>query len=76
MAKKKRREPKQTEDVQDKQLAELTQLVENSTIVSLAMQGFSYQVIRKVIGGDIHRVTKFLKPINREIKKLRKKKPE
>ena len=73
MAKKKRGRVKQIEGVQDKQLAELTQLIENSTIISLAMQGFSYQAIRKVIGGDIHRVTKFLKPINKEIKKLRKK---
>jgi len=71
MVTKKKRKPKRIEGDQDKQLAELNQLIENTTIINLSMQGFSHQTIRKVIGGDMRRVTKFLKPINKKIKKLR-----
>lgn len=53
-------------------MRKLIDLLENSIIVDLAYKGFAYQTIRKVVGGDIHRITRLLKPIKKEIQNLRR----
>lgn len=59
--------------VKTEQIERLIEVIEKSIIINLALKGISYQKIRKVLGGDIHRITHTLKPIKQEIKKLAKK---
>ena len=61
------------EDILQKKLDRLINLIENSMIIDLALKGIPHQAIRRVIGGDIHRVTSLLRPIKKEIKKLLQK---
>lgn len=61
-----------SEDKSIEKLDELINLVEKLLIVEMALKGFSYNNIRKVVGGDIHRIAKLLKPINRTLKGLKK----
>jgi hypothetical protein len=67
-----KRVKQQPENNTEKLLSRLIDLLESSIIVDLAHKGFAYNTIQKIVGGDIHRIAKLLKPIKKEIQKLRR----
>jgi|GEM_PF-5690358 len=68
----KKRVKQQPADNTEKLLIRLINLLESSIIIDLAYKGFGYNSIAKILGRDIHRVVDLLKPLNKEIQKLRR----
>lgn len=68
----KKRVKQQPANNTEKLLSRLIDLLESSIIVDLAHKGFARNTIGKIVGRDIHRIVNLLKPINKEIQKLRR----
>lgn len=57
----------------EKTINRLIELTEKNMIIELAVNGIPHQKIRKIVGCDMRYITRLLRPIKKDIKRLSKK---